>query len=70
VQFMDMDRRAGRSSTTSSRRVRGGPRAHDAGRAMSRPSIFDLEAAMSRLEVPTLIMTGDEDDLASSPPSS
>src|SRR5260370_19291820 len=29
---------------------------------MSRPSIFDLEAAMSRLEVPTLIMTGDEDD--------
>jgi pimeloyl-ACP methyl ester carboxylesterase len=29
---------------------------------MSRPSIFDLEAAMERLEVPTLIMTGDEDD--------
>jgi len=29
---------------------------------MSRPSIFDLEAAISRLEVPTLIMTGDEDD--------
>ena len=29
---------------------------------MSRPSIFDLEAAMERLEVPTLIVTGDEDD--------
>src|SRR5260370_30920990 len=29
---------------------------------MSRPSISDLEAAMSRLEVPTLIMTGAEDD--------
>ena len=29
---------------------------------MSRPSIFELEAAMERLEVPTLIMTGDEDD--------
>ncbi len=29
---------------------------------MSRPSIFDLGAAMERLEVPTLIMTGDEDE--------
>jgi pimeloyl-ACP methyl ester carboxylesterase len=29
---------------------------------MSRPSIFELESAMERLEVPTLIMTGDEDD--------
>jgi len=29
---------------------------------MSRPSIFELEGAMERLEVPTLIMTGDEDD--------
>jgi pimeloyl-ACP methyl ester carboxylesterase len=37
---------------------------------MSRPSIFDLEAAMSRLEVPTLIMTGDETIRVSSRPSS
>jgi len=29
---------------------------------MKRPSIYELEAAMKRLEVPTLIMTGDEDD--------
>ena len=29
---------------------------------MSRPSIFELESALERLEVPTLIMTGDEDD--------
>jgi pimeloyl-ACP methyl ester carboxylesterase len=29
---------------------------------MSRPSIFELEAAMEKLEVPTLIVTGDEDD--------
>jgi pimeloyl-ACP methyl ester carboxylesterase len=29
---------------------------------MKRPSIFELEAEMRKLEVPTLIMTGDEDD--------
>ena len=29
---------------------------------MKRPSIFELEAGLTRLEVPTLIMTGDEDD--------
>ncbi|HXJ82688.1 MAG TPA: alpha/beta hydrolase [Candidatus Methylomirabilis sp.] len=29
---------------------------------MTRPSVFDLEHAMARLEVPTLIMTGDEDE--------
>jgi pimeloyl-ACP methyl ester carboxylesterase len=29
---------------------------------MTRPSIFELEGALERLEVPTLIMTGDEDD--------
>lgn len=29
---------------------------------MKRPSIFELEAALERLEVPALIMTGDEDD--------
>ena len=29
---------------------------------MKRPSIYELEAQMKRLEVPTLIMTGDEDD--------
>jgi pimeloyl-ACP methyl ester carboxylesterase len=29
---------------------------------MTRPSIFDLRDQLERLEVPTLIMTGDEDD--------
>jgi pimeloyl-ACP methyl ester carboxylesterase len=29
---------------------------------MKRPSVYELEAEMRRLEVPTLIMTGDEDD--------
>ena len=29
---------------------------------MKRPSIFELEADMRKLEVPTLIVTGDEDD--------
>ena len=29
---------------------------------MTRPSVFDLSASMERLEVPTLIMTGDEDE--------
>jgi len=29
---------------------------------MSRPSVYDLEAAMERLTVPTLIVTGDEDE--------
>jgi pimeloyl-ACP methyl ester carboxylesterase len=29
---------------------------------MTRPSVFDLGDAMERCEVPTLIMTGDEDD--------
>jgi pimeloyl-ACP methyl ester carboxylesterase len=29
---------------------------------MKRPSIFELDRDMERLEVPTLIMTGDEDD--------
>jgi pimeloyl-ACP methyl ester carboxylesterase len=29
---------------------------------MSRPSVYELEAGLERLEVPTLIVTGDEDD--------
>jgi pimeloyl-ACP methyl ester carboxylesterase len=29
---------------------------------MTRPSVFDLEKSMERLEVPTLVMTGDEDE--------
>ena len=29
---------------------------------MKRPSVFELEAEMRKLEVPTLIVTGDEDD--------
>jgi len=29
---------------------------------MTRPSVFDLEQELGRLEVPTLVMTGDEDE--------
>jgi len=29
---------------------------------MTRPSVFDLEPELVRLEVPTLVMTGDEDE--------
>jgi pimeloyl-ACP methyl ester carboxylesterase len=29
---------------------------------LTRPSVFDLEKEMGRLEVPTLVMTGDEDE--------
>src|ERR1700674_5828629 len=29
---------------------------------MSRPSVYELEAGMERMTVPTLIMTGDEDE--------
>jgi pimeloyl-ACP methyl ester carboxylesterase len=29
---------------------------------MSRPSVYELEAGLQKLEVPTLIVTGDEDD--------
>jgi pimeloyl-ACP methyl ester carboxylesterase len=29
---------------------------------LTRPSVYDLEAQLERLEVPTLIVTGDEDD--------
>ena len=29
---------------------------------MSRPSVYELEAGLEKLEVPTLIVTGDEDD--------
>ena len=52
------------------RPVGEGPRAHHARGADARPSIFELEAAMERLEVPTLIMTGDEDEPCLEPASS
>jgi len=59
----DKDPRAGRSSTTCSPPVGQGTRAHDAGRAddSARPCT-KLEAEMERLTVPTLIVTGDEDE--------
>jgi pimeloyl-ACP methyl ester carboxylesterase len=63
VQFMDKDPRGWQEFydqfTAQSAR---GHALTMRGVQMSRPSIFDLEAAMSRLEVPTLIMTGDEDE--------
>ena len=37
---------------------------------MTRPSVYELEAAMEKLTVPTLIVTGDEDEPCLSPPSS
>ena len=55
--------RAGRSCTTSSW---PSPRAGHAltmqGVQMTRPSVYELERELERLEVPTLIMTGDEDE--------
>ena len=63
VQFMDKDPRgwkefydqfAAQSAKGHARTMRGVQ--------MSRPSIYELEAGLETLEVPTLIVTGDEDD--------
>ncbi|MBI3108013.1 MAG: alpha/beta hydrolase [Candidatus Rokubacteria bacterium] len=63
VQFMDKDPRgwkefydqfAAQSAEGHARTMRGVQ--------MSRPSIYELEAGLETLEVPTLIVTGDEDD--------
>ena len=48
------DRFAGGSALGHANTLRGVQR--------QRPSIFELEARLGRLEVPTLIMTGDEDE--------
>ncbi|HUF93416.1 MAG TPA: alpha/beta fold hydrolase [Candidatus Limnocylindria bacterium] len=63
VQFMDKDPRgwqefydqfAAQSARGHALTMRGVQ--------MSRPSIYELEAGLEKLEVPTLILTGDEDD--------
>ena len=63
VQFMDKDPRgwkefydqfAAQSAEGHARTMRGVQ--------MSRPSVYELEAGLETLEVPTLIVTGDEDD--------
>jgi pimeloyl-ACP methyl ester carboxylesterase len=63
VQFMDKDPRgwkefydqfAAQSAKGHALTMRGVQ--------MSRPSVYELEAGLDKLEVPTLIITGDEDD--------
>jgi pimeloyl-ACP methyl ester carboxylesterase len=63
VQFMDKDPRgwkefydqfAAQSAKGHALTMRGVQ--------MSRPSVYELEAGLEKLEVPTLIITGDEDD--------
>jgi pimeloyl-ACP methyl ester carboxylesterase len=63
VQFIDKDPRgwqefheqfAAGSAAGHARTLRGVQ--------MSRPSVFDLDKPLARLEVPTLIVTGDEDE--------
>jgi pimeloyl-ACP methyl ester carboxylesterase len=63
VQFMDKDRRgwkefydqfAAQSAKGHALTMRGVQ--------MLRPSVYELEAGLEKLEVPTLIVTGDEDD--------
>jgi pimeloyl-ACP methyl ester carboxylesterase len=63
VQFIEKDPRGWQEF--HDRLAAGSARGHALtlrGVQMSRPSIFDLGDAMARCEVPTLIMTGDEDD--------
>jgi pimeloyl-ACP methyl ester carboxylesterase len=63
VQFMDKDplgwQEFHRQFAASSAR---GHSLTMQGVQMSRPSVYDLEAQMKKLEVPTLIVTGDEDE--------
>jgi len=63
VQFLDKDPKgwqefrdvlASGSGTGRARTLRGVQ--------MTRPSVFDLEERLTRLDVPTLVVTGDEDD--------
>src|SRR6058998_3635487 len=63
VQFMDKDPFGWREF--HAQLVEGSARGHaltQRGVQMRRPSILDLGPALEKLEVPTLIMTGDEDD--------
>jgi pimeloyl-ACP methyl ester carboxylesterase len=63
VQFMDKDPTGWREFRAQL--VEGSARGHALtlrGVQKTRPSIFDLGPRLEKLEVPTLIMTGDEDD--------
>jgi pimeloyl-ACP methyl ester carboxylesterase len=63
VQFLDKDPLGWREF--HDRLAAGSARGHALtlrGVQMTRPSIFDLGDRLEKLEVPTLIMTGDEDD--------
>jgi len=63
VQFMDKDPFGWREFHTQL--AEGSARGHALtlrGVQMTRPSIFDLGRELERLDVPTLIMTGDEDE--------
>jgi pimeloyl-ACP methyl ester carboxylesterase len=63
VQFMDKDPFGWREFYEQLKR--GSARGHALtlrGVQMTRPSVFDLGAQMEKLTVPTLIVTGDEDD--------
>lgn len=63
VQFSDKDRRGWREF--AERLAAGSARGHALtlrGVQMNRPSVYELGDRLERLEVPTLIMTGDEDE--------
>jgi pimeloyl-ACP methyl ester carboxylesterase len=63
VQYQDKDPDGWRAFRD--RLAGGSARGHSLtlqGVQMTRPSVFDLGAEMERLDVPTLIMTGDEDE--------
>jgi pimeloyl-ACP methyl ester carboxylesterase len=63
VQFIDKDPRGWRDF--AERLAAGSARGHALtlrGVQMTRPSIYDLGERLERLDVPTLIMTGDEDE--------
>ncbi|HEV8439727.1 MAG TPA: alpha/beta hydrolase [Methylomirabilota bacterium] len=63
VQFIDKDPRGWR--LFHDQLAAGSAKGHALtlrGVQLTRPSVFDLEQALERLEVPTLIMTGDEDE--------
>ena len=63
VQFIDKDPKGWQEFHDQF--ARGSAKGHALtmrGVQLSRPSVFDLEKSMLNLEVPTLIMTGDEDE--------
>src|SRR5262245_11961974 len=63
VQFLDKD--PGGWREFHEQLTTGSARGHAntlRGVQMTRPSVFDLEARLEKLEVPTLIVTGDEDE--------